>query len=59
MMFYRYFNWEAFMRQALTTALMAAAAVFVGGVIFGWQYALFLAFVVLLAISLIEYGRSR
>jgi len=46
------------MRQALMTGLLAGAMVFVGGVIFGWEYAMFLAFVVLMTISLINYMRQ-
>ncbi len=48
-----YINWKAFMEKALITGLLAAVVVFVSGVIFGWEYSLLVAFVVLLAISLI------
>jgi hypothetical protein len=53
-----YLEIEAIMRQALMTGLLAGAMVFVGGVIFGWEYAMFLAFVVLMTISLINYMRQ-
>lgn len=54
-----YIDWEALMRQAITTAALAAALVFVGGVIFGWEYSLFLGFTVLFGISLVELLRRR
>lgn len=45
---------EALMRQALQTAMLVAAVITLGGVIFGWEYALFLGFVILLALQMIK-----
>jgi hypothetical protein len=50
--FFRY-ELEALMLRALVTGLLAAVVIFVGGVIFGWEYSLFLGFIILLAISLV------
>ena len=51
--FFRRYDLERIMARALVTGLLAAIVIFVGGVIFGWEYSLFLGFVVLLAISLV------
>jgi hypothetical protein len=50
---YFFYDLESIMKRALITALLVLATVFTGGVIFGWEYALFLGFVILLAVSLI------
>lgn len=45
---------EIIMRQALTTALLTAAVIVLGGVIFGWEYALFLGCMILLVLQFIK-----
>lgn len=49
-----FFDLESIMKQAMATAALVAAVVFLGGVIFGWEYALLLGFVILLTINLIR-----
>ncbi len=48
---------EAFMRQALVTGLLAGAVVFTGGILFGWEYSMLLAFVVLFGVALLGWLR--
>lgn len=54
-----YVHLEAIMKQALTVAALTFAVVFVGGVLFGWEYGMFLAFVVLLAFTLVQWAQGR
>ncbi len=56
--YFTLYNLEALMRQIFTTALLVGAVVFMSGVIFGWWYALLLAIVILLALSLIGMARQ-
>jgi uncharacterized protein (DUF58 family) len=46
------------MKQALTTAGLVGVVVFMAGVIWGWWYALLLAFMILLVLNLIEMARK-
>lgn len=57
--YFRWYDLEQLMRQALTVAALVFSVVFVGGVLFGWEYGMFLAFVVLLAITLIQWAQGR
>lgn len=54
-----YYDLEAIMVRILSTALLVGAVIFLGGVLFGWPYSLFLGIVVLLALNLIEMARQR
>jgi uncharacterized protein (DUF58 family) len=49
---------EQIMKQALTTAGLVGVVVFMAGVIWGWWYALLLAFMILLVLNLIEMARK-
>jgi hypothetical protein len=50
-----YIDVEAIMARALTVGVLAGTVVFMGGVLLGWEYALFLGFTVLLAVSLVNW----
>lgn len=47
------------MLRALITGLIAACVVFISGVLLGWPYALFLGFVILLAINLVNMRKGN
>ena len=51
------YDLEQIMKQAMVTALLVGAVVFVAGIVLGWWYGLLLAFVILLAVNLIELTR--
>lgn len=48
---------EYFMRQALVTALVTLFVVLLTGILLGWQYALWMASLVLMAITLMSWRR--
>lgn len=56
-MTYFFRDLENLMRQALTTALVTLIVVWLTGVIFGWEYALWAAFVVIFAITITAWRR--
>ena len=49
---------EQAMRKAVTSGLLIAAIVFMAGVQFGWSYALWIAFFIVLLVNLASRRRS-